>query len=64
VSFGPLFTLRQRARGARPGAAEEPFPETAGWIERRENKRDRREANRESTGRRAADRMAKQGGPR
>lgn len=64
MSFGALFTLRQRARGARPGAADEAFPETAGWIERREQKTDRRESRREASGRRASDRAAKQGGPR
>ncbi|MFL6694216.1 MAG: hypothetical protein ACJ8GO_14800 [Ramlibacter sp.] len=35
MSFGPLFTLRTRGRQARPDAADEPFPTTAGWNERR-----------------------------
>ena len=35
MSFGPLFTLRARARRARPAASGEPFPACAGWVERR-----------------------------
>lgn len=35
MSFGALFTLRTRARRARPEAADDPFPVTAGWNERR-----------------------------
>lgn len=36
MSFGALFTLRPRARKTRPGAADEPFPATEGWNERRQ----------------------------
>ena len=36
MSFGALFTLRTRARQARPAAADDPFPACAGWNERRE----------------------------
>ncbi|MBA2962042.1 MULTISPECIES: hypothetical protein [Ramlibacter] len=35
MSFGALFTLRPRARKARPESADDPFPPTAGWNERR-----------------------------
>lgn len=35
MTFGALFTLRTRGRRARPEAADEPFPATAGWNERR-----------------------------
>jgi hypothetical protein len=63
VSFGALFTLRQRARRARPGAADEAFPDTAGWIERRE-KPDRRGAKRAASGRRASDRRPPGEAPR
>jgi hypothetical protein len=35
MSFGTLFTLRTRARKARPEAVDDAFPATAGWNERR-----------------------------
>jgi hypothetical protein len=62
MSFGTLFTLRPRARKARPESAADPFPATAGWDERRA--RIQPEPGPATPHRRAGDRMPRDGGPR
>jgi hypothetical protein len=62
MSFGPLFTLRPRARKARPESADEPFPATAGWNERRAPAQP--EPGPAVPRRRSADRKPRDGDPR
>jgi hypothetical protein len=62
MSFGTLFTLRPRARKARPESAGDAYPLTAGWDERRA--RVAPEPGPGTPQRRAADRKPRDGGPR
>ncbi|MBK0392445.1 hypothetical protein [Ramlibacter algicola] len=62
MSFGPMFTLRPRARQARPDAAREAFPSIAGWFERRSQLQ--AEPGPGTPKRRAADRRDREGGPK
>lgn len=62
MSFGALFTLRPRARKARPDAANEAFPSTGGWNERRNRVQD--EPGPGTPKRRAADKPRTEPGPR
>lgn len=62
MTFGALFTLRTRGRRARPEAANEPYPATAGWNERRARVQD--EPGPGTPKRRASDRAAQERGQR
>lgn len=62
MSFGALFTLRPRARKARPGAMNEAFPATEGWNDRRQ--RVQAEPGPGTPKRRSADKPRQEPGPR
>lgn len=62
MTFGALFTLRTRGRRARPEAADEAFPATAGWNERRIRMQD--ESGPGTPKRRASDKRAPERGRR